>query len=499
MDTIDKNIKKAVEQLYDQSTYSDKYGLQLWIVIILTLIVFLACSYFYVLNNLHPIKASWSEEKCNPAYLPFAGIIHDKQGDEFWRFTAENFNGCVNNILQKITNYAFIPYYYAMSVMSSIFVFLTNAIAIMRKMFDRMRKNVSSVSSVIFERIFHITAPIIEMFNIIKGVIGKISGTFSAVVYSLLSVYMGLQSFYGLLIKFIVSILWIIVAIIIVLLIFGWIPPVFVVAVLYSEAMIKILSAIGAIIGFALYNLQVTGEYKLPKVPEMKPSCFDANTPVVLKNGIEKAFCKLKIGDILKDDAKVIGVIKLSTGDSKMYNLDGTLVTGKHKVLHKEKGWISVDKHENANIVSDYSEKYVYCIITNTKRISIGQHVFLDWDDIDEETFEILYKNCPLLPTGINIKDINRYIVSGIHGDTIIKLIDGKECKLKDIQPNDILEDGDKVIGTVKINSKSVNMNSHDHIGKKMHLYHLITDTGVFKCDNVKIKDYNYYIESYLY
>jgi hypothetical protein len=32
-----------------------------------------------------------------------------------------------------------------------------------------------------------------------------------------------------------------------------------------------------------------------------------------------------------------------------------------------------------------------------------------------------------------------------------------------------------------------------------MHLYHLITDTGVFKCDNVKIKDYNYYIESYLY
>ena len=497
MDTIDKNIKKAVEQLYDNSTYSDKYGEHIWIVIMVTLLVILACSYYYVLNNLQPIKASWSEEKCNPVYLPFAGVIHDKQGDEFWRFTAENFNGCISSILQKITNYAFIPFYYAMNVLSNIFLFLVNALAAMREMFDKMRKSVANISSVIFDRIFNITAPILEVFVILKSVVAKIVGTFSAVIYTLLSIYMGLNSFYGLLIKFIVSILFIIVAIIIVLLIFSWMPPVFVIALLYSDAMIRIITAIVSIMAFAFYNIGIPSP-EIPGVPDMKPGCFDANTPVVLQNGKEKTFCKLKIGDVLKDGAKIIGVMKLSIGDNKMYNLDGILATGKHPVFHKDKGWISVDKHENAQIVSDYSEKYVYCLITNTKRISIGNHIFLDWDEIDEHTFDILYKKCPLLPTGTTVKDINRYVVSGIHGDTNINLIDGKKCKLRNIHPDDILEDGDKVSGTVKINSKSVNMNADNCIDKKMYLYHLITDSGVFTCDKIKIKDYNSYIESYL-
>ena len=53
MDVIDKKIKNAVDVLYDQSTYSDKYGLQLWIVFVITIMVFLACSYYYILNNHH--------------------------------------------------------------------------------------------------------------------------------------------------------------------------------------------------------------------------------------------------------------------------------------------------------------------------------------------------------------------------------------------------------------------------------------------------------------
>jgi hypothetical protein len=496
---IDKNIKKAVEALYDNSTYSDKYGLQIWIVVIITLIVILACCYYYVLNNLQPIKANWNEEKCNPAYIPFAGLIHDKKGDEFWSFTAQNFNGCINTILQQITNYAFLPFYYAMNVISSIFLMLVNALAVMREMFYKMRSSVANITSVIFDRIFNITAPILELFVIIKSIIAKVVGTFSAVIYTLLASYLGLQSFFGFIIQLLTDILYAIVAIIVALLILSWIPGVFPIALGFSVAMAGMIIVIIIIQAF-MSNILHIHSSGLPSVPDMTQTfCFDKNTKVVLQNGKEKMFCKMKIGDVLQDGSIIAGVIKLMIGDNKMYNLDGILVTGKHKVFHREKGWISVDEHENAQIVSEYSEKFVYCIITNTKRISIKNHVFLDWDEIDEHTFDILYKNCPLLPTGTEIKDINSYMVSGIHGDTNIKLMDGTNSKLRDIQPYDILEDGDKVFGIIKIDAKSVNMNADNCIDNKNYLYHLVTDSGMFMCDGIKIKDFNSYIESYLY
>jgi len=499
MDVIDKKIKNTVEVLYDQSTYSDKYGLQLWIVIVITLLVFLACSYYYILNNIQPIKANWHQEKCNPMYMPFAGLIHDKKGNDFWKFTAENFNGCLNTILQQITNYAFLPFYYAMNVISSIFLVLINALAAMREMFNKMRNSAKNITSVIFDRIFNITAPILELFIIIKSMIAKIAGTFTAVIYSLVASYMSLQSFYKVLLDFVIAILVIISIIIIVLMPWAWLPPVLVVAILYADAMARIVVAVVSIIAFAVSSLGLdTGLNDLiPGIPSTQPpSCFDANTQVTLQNGTVKGFSELKIGDVLQDGARITGVLKLARSNNKMYNLDGILVTENHPVFHKEKGWISVSKHENASIVNDYSERFVYCILTNTKRISIGNYVFLDWDEVDDHYFDILYKNCPLLPLDSNITDIHQYMVSGINGDTIINLIDGTRCKLKNIEPDDILEGGDKVIGVVKIDANSVNMNASI---ENSYLYHLITDSGVFMCDGIKIKDFNSYIESYLY
>lgn len=496
MDVIDKKIKNAVDVLYDQSTYSDKYGLQLWIVFVITIMVFLACSYYYILNNIQPIKANWHQEKCNPIYMPFAGVIHDKKGDDFWKFTAENFSGCLNTILQKITNYAFLPFYYAMNVISSIFLVLINALAVMREMFDKMRNSAKSITSVIFDRIFNITAPILELFIIIKSTIAKVAGTFTAVIYSLVASFMGLQSFYQFLLKVVVAILVIIAVIIIVLMPFSFFPPILVVAVLYAEAMGRIVVAVVSIIAFAVSTLGLPIDLEVPKVPSTEPpACFDGNTQVTLQNGKVKSFSKLEIGDIIKDGSQITGVLKLALSNNKMYNLDGILVTENHPVFHEEKGWISVSKHENAKIVLDYCERYVYCIVTNTKIISIGNYVFLDWDEVDDYYFDILYKNCPLLPINSKITDIHQYMVSGINGDTIINLIDGTRCKLKNIEPDDILEGGDKVIGVVKIDARSVNMNASI---ENCYLYHLITDSKMFICDGIKIKDFNSYIESYL-
>jgi len=257
-----------VSKLYDQSGYSDKYGLDLFIIITLAFIVFLACSYYYILNNLQPIKASWNEEKCNPVYMPFAGLIHDKKGDEFYTFTSNNFTGCIQTILEKITNYAFLPFYYTMNIISNIFIALINAIAAIREMFDKIRNASSDITAVIFDRIFNIIAPILEMFINIKSMIAKFVGTMTTVVFSLLASYLGLQSFVRVIIQLVTKILYALLGIIAALLILSWIPGVFPIAFGIGLAMAALL-AIMVFIQLNMKNILKIHSGGLPSVPGM--------------------------------------------------------------------------------------------------------------------------------------------------------------------------------------------------------------------------------------
>ena len=49
-----------------------------------------------------PIRDNWADYKCNPAIIPFAGIIKDKAPDEVGIYTAANFQECSKTILEKI-------------------------------------------------------------------------------------------------------------------------------------------------------------------------------------------------------------------------------------------------------------------------------------------------------------------------------------------------------------------------------------------------------------
>ena len=527
-----ESVKDKVIDLYDQSTYSDKYGLHLWIVVILAFIVFLTCSYFYILNHLQPIKANWNEEKCNPVYIPFAGLIHDKKGDEFYSFTANNFTGCIQTILEKITNYAFLPFFYVMNIISNIFLAMISALGAIREMFDKLRNASSYIATMIFDRIFNITAPILEMFINIKSIIAKFVGTISTVVYTLLASYLSLQSFFRIIMQLLTDVLYALVAIIVALLILSWIPGIFPIAVGFGAVMTAMLVVMIIIRVFMADVLKLQSGI-LPGLPDMNQTfCFDANTIVKMGDGSgkEKPFSQLQIGDILQDGrTRVVGLLKINRNGNQMYNIDGILVTGKHKVYSDDDKWIYVENHPNAKVVEDYVERFVYCIITDTKIIPIGKHAFLDWDEIDDTTFNTLCDNCPLLPINPIIQDIHTYMNAGIHESMTVPLYNiNISKKISEIQVDDILMNGEKVLATVKIDSKQVYEYSFEygsefvstnsiHIYKNRfgpilkcksvkkpsvkqpdYLYHLITDKGVFTCNSIVVKDYNSYIETYL-
>ena len=95
MDKIPHTFSKNIEKLYKKSGYLDKYGTSLLITTIILYSFFLAGAYYKVKQEMLPIRADWLNQRCNPAVLPFAGIINAPKGTSAMSYTASNFSGCL--------------------------------------------------------------------------------------------------------------------------------------------------------------------------------------------------------------------------------------------------------------------------------------------------------------------------------------------------------------------------------------------------------------------
>ena len=73
---MNNNISNVINKLYSKAGFLEKYGGSLWTTFIISLIFFIAISYYFVYNNIEPIKADWVNQRCKPNVMPFAGLIN---------------------------------------------------------------------------------------------------------------------------------------------------------------------------------------------------------------------------------------------------------------------------------------------------------------------------------------------------------------------------------------------------------------------------------------
>ena len=173
-------IYNKITHFYNIKGFLERYGSDLYITIFIFLIFFISMSYFIVINNLEPIKNNWVNERCKPHIIPLAGIINTPEGESAFKYTSENFTGCINSILSSITGFAFEPIYYIIGSVGKIFKELTEAMNSIREMFNKLRNDISNITQEIFGRALNITIPIINIFISAKDMLNKANGIITA-------------------------------------------------------------------------------------------------------------------------------------------------------------------------------------------------------------------------------------------------------------------------------------------------------------------------------
>jgi len=522
---IQENKINKINKIYENPTYFDQYGSSVIMFIVLTIIVFIVYSYSTVMLQIQPIKDDWQNQRCNPKVIPFAGLINKPNNKSIGEYTQENFTYCTQTILQNISGYALQPLTFLTASLKSLFVSLSGDIQAGRNMFDNIRNNVTNIVKEIMSKLLNIVVPLQQIIIGFKDIVAKTQAILITGLFTSLGTYFTLKSLLGTIVQFIINIL---IALAVTILSMWIFPFTWGIAASMTAIFIAISIPLAIIVIFMSSVLHIRSN-SIPKIPSKPRMCFDEDTLIEMNDGTTTKISELNVGDKLKYGVEVTSKIK-AYNNATMYNLFGVIVSDSHMVYYNG-GWIQVMNHPSAILIDDYNKPYLYCLNTSIKKIFINNIIFSDWDDVYNIDIHNIINDFIKIYViqdatyKMNDIDIHKYLDSGFHCETKIKLLDGNIKQIKDINIGDILENGEIVYGLVEINGKDIYKQFEYYLGnepyetiigssilmysieegmiihndtldkketfKEDKLYHLLTNTGVFTIYNVQVYDYN--------
>lgn len=525
-----------LSNLFNKLTYFDSYGSSVIFLIIITLI--LVIFYFYCSNmtNSQKIKNDWINQRCNLNVIPFAGYINKPDNMSAGDFTKQNFDYCVQNNMKGMTGYFLEPLSFITNTISLTANMVINSVSLCRDMMNKMRNMMAEITKQIMKLLINILLPIQKILISFKDTFGKISGVLITLVYSFIGTYYSIKSLLTVVAKALVSTLIILAAIIVLMWLtpFTWAP-----AAAGTAIFLAVSIPLAIMLDFFVKVFHIDLGLKIPKVPNVKKmKCFDENTILTMNDGSKQIIKNINPGDILANNNKITSIIKVSTKGSDLYDLNGVIVSDTHMVKHLD-GWLRVSEHPfSRKLAFNENKPYLYCFNTESKIIVINNIIFSDWDEVYGKNL-VLLKNkiqnyCltnDIYKNSTENKDIHNYLASGFISETPIILKNGNIKTISEIKVGDILEEGEKVYGIVKINGSNINqyiykigniifeggpnlimcydkyLTSTIDLDKNIknkrplkdnYLFHLLTDNKTFKVNNIGFCDYNSSIDFFL-
>lgn len=488
MEHTSKSTSKYVNKLYDQLSYYDMYGSTIMVFILLTLFVVYIYTYYKLLQIKEEVANDWSNQRCNPKYIPFAGYITHPDGTTPFDYTAENFQFCIQSIENDVTGSAVQPFTYLINASTGMLNMISDATQKIREFLDLLRKRLRAFAEEALHKILNVMIPLQTIIIALMDSFHKIEGVMTAGLFTMLGGYYTLQSLMGAIVELMVKML-----IVMVILIAGlWAVP-------FSWGLAGANSAIYLAISIPLTIIVlVMTEILHVKSSGIPKLCFDKNTLFTMNDGQSKKIIDIRAGDMLANCVMVTAKFKIDASSQRMFILNNVIVSESHIIKYMDQ-WIPVRDHPLAKeLLKDLTkdqEPFIYCLNTSTKEIVLNGLVLTDWDEIYDDTLTTIIN---AVPQNIFTKDlkaqkenIHRYLDVGFEGLTAVYLFDGSKKQMKDVKIGDKLSTKGIVYGTVEIENDNILGNN-----TKEKLYHLLISNKFFETDGKIIGDYNDKIDS---
>lgn len=142
----------------------------MWIFFTLPIIAIFIASIAHASESLDKIKTNWNDYRCNPMYMPLAGLVGQNTS------ISQNFNQCMNSFGNEVLKVPLDGISSGFSLITSGLNELTGPLPLIRNLFVRIRKFMLSFAASTFSKIASSTSIFIHYLIKINDVLKRFVG-----------------------------------------------------------------------------------------------------------------------------------------------------------------------------------------------------------------------------------------------------------------------------------------------------------------------------------
>jgi hypothetical protein len=145
------------------------------IVVVTTIISILASGYFFAMSRVEWLKKNWIEYRCNPLYMPAAGLVGHSVTDNFTKCTMKMFHDYAGFIMD--------PLVAEFSIVNDTLGEIGGAMDSMRGMMGGVRGGFLGIIGSVFGKIQNLMSQIQYIIIRMRTLMGRIVGTLMSMVH----------------------------------------------------------------------------------------------------------------------------------------------------------------------------------------------------------------------------------------------------------------------------------------------------------------------------
>lgn len=424
--------------------------------------VFMGTKLYYKRNE---ISQNWDQYKCQPLILPVAGLF---KGDNFFKFTRENFTNCYWLITKEYFYILIKPIKYAIDTITKILGDASNSLNQLRNMAKLIRELFQKMIAEVFEKIQTNVSAVQFYSEKFRNLMKKQHAIFQMIYYYLETIRLTFDSFIN-----------------------GPTPILLMFLMIFGMLTIFIISMC------LLCPIPFVGIFACP-------ICFMCFDPHQIINTIDNNMLTTKeirnviLGDIIEGGSKVISTFHFVLDEyAPLYQFDNIKLSASHIIYKDNIAIRAVDCPET--YICGYTKKLV-CLGTSDNKIRIRNNILSDYNEVDNHELSIelnnrilsVLNNKPInnsdfvnYPTGFVNLDINKEtetLITHLIIDNNVKIYNYKGilCSGNNI----IYENGLWI--RVYQSSDSILQINHNY----EEIYNTITKDGIYTIDGYRFRDF---------
>jgi hypothetical protein len=170
-------LEPYLKKEYLKNGYLDIYGSSV-IITSLTLVTFMGMfGYNIFLSKLKMLKKEWPIIRCNPFFMPFAGLINAPPNKSKTDYTAENLNNCLTGILKDVVEVETEGIKAGSQVLTKSVGEMNNAMNSLRSLYGNLSLSKGGAFSSLTGKIFNVAIPLNNTVRKVKTALVKSHAT----------------------------------------------------------------------------------------------------------------------------------------------------------------------------------------------------------------------------------------------------------------------------------------------------------------------------------